>query len=250
MFVFEVGTEYSKRQIRKVIGHPEHARGGPLDTGVSEHNGEFLIFANVGTEGRTGHDYDNRWEGSLFRWSHKRGSTIYWPSVQRLLSAERIHMFWRTDNQRVFKYAGLARADSVFETSPVGVLWSFSGQSTNVDYDSHPGEVSVKEYKEGAVRHVWVNVYERDRTARETCLAYYGPGCTICGFEFEERYGTIGKGFMHVHHLVPLSEIRRTYVVDPIKDLRPVCPNCHAIVHRRRPPFTIEEVRMMLRARS
>ncbi|HSX81067.1 MAG TPA: HNH endonuclease [Candidatus Saccharimonadia bacterium] len=52
--------------------------------------------------------------------------------------------------------------------------------------------------------------------------------------------------FIHVHHCRPLSEIAGEYVVDPIEDLRPVCPNCHAVIHRRTPPFTIEEVRSML----
>ena len=53
-----------------------------------------------------------------------------------------------------------------------------------------------------------------------------------------------------MHHLLPLSEIKISYVVDPKEDLRPVCPNCHAVIHRRNPPFTLEEVRDMLAARE
>jgi 5-methylcytosine-specific restriction protein A len=43
-----------------------------------------------------------------------------------------------------------------------------------------------------------------------------------------------------VHHLRPLAEIGAEYVLDPEVDLRPVCPNCHAMLHRTRPPMSIE----------
>lgn len=46
---------------------------------------------------------------------------------------------------------------------------------------------------------------------------------------FTDMYGDIGKDFIHVHHLL----IGEEYVVDHIKDLRPVCPNCHAMLDKR-----------------
>jgi 5-methylcytosine-specific restriction protein A len=51
---------------------------------------------------------------------------------------------------------------------------------------------------------------------------------------------------MHVHHIIPMSKIREQYLVDPISDLRPVCPNCHFIIHSKKEPFTIEEVRTLI----
>ena len=59
-------------------------------------------------------------------------------------------------------------------------------------------------------------------------------------------YGVIGDGYIHVHHLRALSEIREEYVVDPKIDLRPVCPNCHAMLHRRKPMLSIEELKEIL----
>ena len=247
MLTFEVGRKYPKSQIREAVGLEPTSKGGPLNTGIAEYAGDFLIFTNVGTAGRTGHDYDNRWEGPLLRWSHRNSSKIHWKSVQKLLTSERIHVFWRADNKAVYTYAGYAQAVSVFETSPVGVLWAFTDKPANVDFSQSPGEVAADEYREGAVRQVWVNLYERDRSARQACLEYYGYRCVVCGLRFEERYGEIGKDYIHVHHLVPLSEIRQPYKVDPIEDLRPICPNCHAMVHRRKPPISIESVSMMLR---
>ncbi len=112
-----------------------------------------------------------------------------------------------------------------------------------------PEEVSPSgTYIEGARRLVLVNSYERNPRARAACIAHYGARCVVCGFSFAEKYGPLGEGLIHVHHLVPLSEIGESYELDPIKDLRPVCPNCHAMIHARVPPYSIEEVEQMIRA--
>jgi 5-methylcytosine-specific restriction protein A len=103
------------------------------------------------------------------------------------------------------------------------------------------------ELTEGAMVRISVNRYERNRKAKNKCIEHYGSSCCICGFDFGKRYGPIGDGRIHVHHLVPLTNIQKEYVIDPIKDLRPVCPNCHLIIHSKKEPFTIEELKEMLR---
>jgi 5-methylcytosine-specific restriction enzyme A len=99
---------------------------------------------------------------------------------------------------------------------------------------------------EGGVQQVTVNAYERNTKARKSCVEYYGASCFVCGFDFSKVYGELGDGFIHVHHLRPLSEIKQEYQVDPINDLRPVCPNCHAMIHRRTPPLSIKELQEVL----
>lgn len=99
---------------------------------------------------------------------------------------------------------------------------------------------------EGSVRQVTVNAYERNNQGRKICIKYYDINCYVCGVNFEKIYGEIGQEFIHVHHLIPLSEINQEYEIDPIQDLRPVCPNCHAMIHRKNPPYTIEEIKNML----
>ena len=96
---------------------------------------------------------------------------------------------------------------------------------------------------EGTLTKVFVNVYERNAEARRQCIAHYEPKCAVCKFVFHDRYGKIGEGFIHVHHLVPLSTITESYRINPITDLRPVCPNCHAMIHAKSPPYSIEEMR-------
>jgi 5-methylcytosine-specific restriction endonuclease McrA len=103
------------------------------------------------------------------------------------------------------------------------------------------------QYLEGTTHRILVNAYEGSPRARETCLRHFGRSCTVCGFNFEAKYGKVTAGYIQVHHIVPIAQIDRQYRLDPIKDLRPVCPNCHAVIHRREPPFSVEEVKQMLR---
>jgi len=102
-------------------------------------------------------------------------------------------------------------------------------------------------YIEGSSKTVKVNVYERSAEARAVCIRKYGARCSVCGFDFGLQFGTLGSGFIHVHHVRPLSTIRNGYTLNPVEDLRPVCPNCHAMLHQKRPePFTIEELKTIL----
>lgn len=99
---------------------------------------------------------------------------------------------------------------------------------------------------EGSVCRVTVNAYERSPEARRRCIAAHGTNCCICGFSFGAFYGEVAFGYIHVHHIRPLSEVKDEYVVDPVNDLRPVCPNCHAVLHLGGRCHTIEEVQRLL----
>ena len=107
-----------------------------------------------------------------------------------------------------------------------------------------PDEVAIASgFFEGATRQVLINRYERNPVARAKCIEHHGCRCSVCGFDFEKIYGERGEGFIHVHHLKPLSDIGAEYQIDPIADLRPVCPNCHAMIHHGGDMLSIEELR-------
>ncbi len=99
---------------------------------------------------------------------------------------------------------------------------------------------------EGAKKQITINAYERNPEARRKCLEFYGTSCKICNFNFEIKYGTLAKNFIHVHHIVPLSETNNEYTVNPQKDLIPVCPNCHAVIHLKKPALTLAEMKNIL----
>lgn len=115
-------------------------------------------------------------------------------------------------------------------------------------YDVDYPEDDDKLY-EGALVKVMANKYERNQKARRECVAQKGYKCLVCGCDFETTYGEIGKGFIHVHHVVPISSIGKEYELDVDKDLVPVCPNCHYMLHRKDPPYTIEELKDMFKSK-
>lgn len=122
-------------------------------------------------------------------------------------------------------------------------LWLF-GEKYFVDKsDKVKEKISGRPSPEEDVRHVEgyarsmeITVYERDPKARRKCIDHFGYDCQICGFNFEAEYGELGKDFIQVHHIKPMSQSDGEREVDPINDLIPVCPNCHALIHRKGDP--------------
>lgn len=97
---------------------------------------------------------------------------------------------------------------------------------------------------EGEEEYVISHRYERDPKARAACIAAHGTTCAVCGMDFAKEYGPSFAGKIEVHHIVPLSEIGEDYVVDPVKDLVPVCPNCHTALHSKpNGVYTVEELK-------
>jgi 5-methylcytosine-specific restriction protein A len=100
---------------------------------------------------------------------------------------------------------------------------------------------------EGGHRHTLVKRYERSRLNRAACIEVQGVRCVVCDFSFGEAYGPIGEGFIHVHHIESVSTLLPGTVLDPSRDLVPVCPNCHAMLHTSRPPMSPAQLRARLR---
>ena len=108
--------------------------------------------------------------------------------------------------------------------------------SSKVNLSIYPDEDPLAEHLEGATKQVTINAIERNADARKKCIEYYGAVCHACEFDFSSKYGSeLGAGFIHVHHILDIALIGKEYKVDPILDLRPLCPNCHAMVHRTKP---------------
>lgn len=94
-------------------------------------------------------------------------------------------------------------------------------------------------FLEGEIKTVETTIYERDKNARKKCIEFYllkNNGklfCEICGFDFGKVYGERYRNMIEIHHIEPLHKIKAEYKVDPIKDLIPVCPNCHMVLHAK-----------------
>lgn len=121
-------------------------------------------------------------------------------------------------------------------------------RSENISYNPFSETIDATQtYIEGAATQVTQTRYERNIYARNECLKHFGYFCSVCDFNFEIFYGSLGYKFIHVHHLTQVAKIKQEYKVDPIHDLRPVCPNCHSMLHKQNPPLTIEELKKIFR---
>ena len=137
-----------------------------------------------------------------------------------------------TPGSEVGPLAGLLKAAVVIISSLAGGLSSNEKGDSQINF----GDL------EGNSNTVVCSRYERSARNRAGCLEHYGFICAACGLKPEEMYGALGRRIIHIHHLTPLSEMPSPSVVDPIKDLRPLCPNCHNYAHKRTPPFSPEEI--------
>jgi predicted HNH restriction endonuclease len=97
--------------------------------------------------------------------------------------------------------------------------------------------------QEGVKRVVEVSVYERSRHLRDYAMHYYRVNgrldCSCCQFNFEDFYGTeLGADFIEMHHIKPIFQYQGQDLVktihNAVQNIRPVCSNCHRIIHRNR----------------
>lgn len=152
-------------------------------------------------------------------------------SLENLVLQPRFHSLFTKDE--------LAEAKRRLDSVP-----SYARRKNVLPEQNFPDAIEdAKLYSEGAKKTVTVNAYERDPAARNACLQRNGYRCAVCDMSFAERYGDIGRSFIHVHHKKPLAGIKTAYKVNPSKDLVPVCPNCHAMLHTTNPPLGIEELK-------
>ena len=70
--------------------------------------------------------------------------------------------------------------------------------------------------------------------------------CDACSFDFEERYGPRGKGFIEAHHTKPVETLVEGSKTK-LDDLALLCANCHRMVHATRPWLTISQLRELIR---
>ncbi len=112
---------------------------------------------------------------------------------------------------------------------------------------SSPGHLIPGSYPEQATRRVQVNRFESSPEAQRICIAHHGTSCAACGLSFESTYGGAAAGFIEVHHLVPPELLGSDYQLDPVADLVPLCPNCHAMAHLGvATPLTVAELRHLI----
>lgn len=243
---FTIGTKYTRKDIYEILNVPENRQKGAWNTGYREYEGSIYIFVNVNTPGREGTDHNNKWEGDILHWNAKAASDIHQKTIRELMDpAITKHVFTRTDNRAPFIYEGKAAVFSFKDKIPVQIDWEFHSLN-DIDNLCESEETSYAAEKYTRTQIIHVNSYERNREARRICIGYHGCKCKICGFDYEKFYGKYAENFIQVHYIKPEIEIGEDYVFDPIRDMIPVCANCHSVIHRKKRMLTVEEIKAMV----
>lgn len=126
-------------------------------------------------------------------------------------------------------------------------LWTIVNVAQTLADQDYVPTLPAQEFTEGQKAQVLATRYERNPKARDACLQHHGTACVVCGFDFASVYGEGFTWCITAHHLKLVSTRGGEHRVDPIEEMRPVCSNCHTVIHQRSPPFEIEEVQTMIR---
>lgn len=111
--------------------------------------------------------------------------------------------------------------------------------------------------QEGRQHYSASTTYERSDAVRKAAIEHYRRRnghivCEICGFDFLEVYGERGRNYIEIHHEKPLYETegeeRTVFLHKAIENVKPVCANCHRIIHRKRDDtLSIAEMKNMVK---
>lgn len=257
MKTFELGKFYRLTEILSSLG--KHIDWEPDPSWVTDYfaiSDKLILFL----------DLEKRSFEELFRCNHydpikeqigvvlKPGSHSAQPALKALIDGKstfEVFAKWG-GSSRKFLYFGrptiISYHDNVL-TSPTDFSAMFLVNISQPEWENNEfknvqlvdGNVDGK--LEGRALEVKLNKFERDPYLRSACIQLFGSDCSICSFNFEDKYGILGRGYCQIHHIVPLSEIREEHYVNPYTDLIPVCPNCHAMLHRSHPALSPSALR-------
>lgn len=258
MDLLQIGKEYTSKQLAQIWGYETHHA---LIKGVvtpQNTNTIILFVTKIKQPGAT--SYIDNLEGSMLSMmgQEKHGTD------KRLLenlnqTKDDIYLFYRERHHTPFIYYGrcylidaLIKKDapSEFKFLIESEVCDLKSEADVIDYFANLpiSNDKMSDFLIDGAKKITKHVrYERNPYNRREAIRIQGNKCKICGFDFNKVYGKeIAEGYIEVHHIKQLAEGEQ--VVDPAKDLLPVCANCHRMLHRRRDNnVSIQELKQMER---
>lgn len=189
----------------------------------------------------------------------KYNKSEYDAYISKHESINTTRMFWHTDlhKQILDKFPDHEEFSDDF---PLFKFTKIANDYYEIDFSykytdkSSDSEVNYEVYehtegkKEGKQKLYYTTKYERDPRNRSEAIKIHGLKCKICSFDYSEIYGELGKGFIEIHHIKPLSNLVEEIIINPETDLVPVCSNCHRMIHRTRfITYSISEIKNIIK---
>lgn len=198
------------------------------------------------------------WNIDKLEKQNKKYINIFYKGVSYKMNISRdIHgrfrLFWNSDFSKIIKekfeelYASY-KNDEKADKNPEMIFTYLDENRYEVEFIEEVFLENEKEiFKEGSIKYYYGKRFERDKDARAKAISLHGIDCKACGFNFERKYGELGKDFIEIHHSKPLYINQKEMNVDPNTDLVPVCPNCHRMIHRKQHEvLTVEQIQSLI----
>ena len=137
---------------------------------------------------------------------------------------------WYENNQKSGAFVWKLRKELV---QAIGELSLFEDACISINNELE-SIFYVESAPEGRKNQYYTTRYERSQKNRNAAIQIHGLSCCVCGFNFEDTYGELGKNYIEVHHNKPLHSNDEEIIPDPKTDLDCVCANCHRMMHRKK----------------
>ena len=231
----QVGELYSRKDISSLFGIGVEGFSRGLFKSKS-HKSIWIFVTRDKTSDRT--PYDDNLVGDLLYWDGEDKGGNDDLVIHHIRDGNEILLFYREKRDQFpnfeFRYEGKFEyldhdkgTPSKFHLHRIHEFDELNERDAEIDSD-------YEEYIEGNERYSYRKHYERDRKLRKATIKIHGFKCMACGFDFEKFYGPIGRDFIQVHHLIPVSTSEGPRKVDPESEMAVVCSNCHSMIHRNR----------------
>ncbi len=231
-------------------GHVQEIRIYPIssDDYPTEEYAKMCIangFENFTSFNELGNDrgYLNLYRNSLFLFQYKGEIIAKAGVICRINSGieyytEEIEVFDEKITEKDIKdiWGDFKRFNSAAQIIPLKYLSEiqelFAQHRIEKNLKLNDNESFSVSWTEGKKLKYYVTKYERNPIYREQAIKIHGLTCEICGFNFETKYGRLGRDFIEVHHKKPLFSLDSEIVPNPEMDMICVCSNCHRMIHR------------------
>ena len=244
---FNLNEEYSNVYI-------SNAFGANVQRGMKKSNYYHSLVLLHTKSGRV--EYDDFWDNEIL---HYTGMGV--DGNQKLLRENKtlansndfrlaVYLFESTDNSNNYKFLGQVRLcanpyihteiDSTGNNRSVYKFPLKIIETNAIDENQIENDISLEtdtEFfvtNEGKKIAYFTTKYERNPKLRKQAIQIHGTKCMVCGFDFEKKYGELGKDYIEVHHIKPLFLSEGEQQVNPETDLVCLCSNCHRMIHRKR----------------